>query len=91
MDAEQLHFPDFVVPDFAQPPLQQADLAVPSGLQRAAALCNPDEESGMTRIAPSHLTGWWADMHCDAPTGIIIDISMLKRLLVTSIGRNIFI
>lgn len=29
MDAEQLHFPDFGVPDFAQPALEGADLAGP--------------------------------------------------------------
>ena len=29
MDAEQLHFPDFTVPDFRQPALERADLAKP--------------------------------------------------------------
>src|SRR5258708_3727718 len=29
MDAEQLHFPDFGVPDFTQPALERADLAQP--------------------------------------------------------------
>ncbi len=52
MDAEQLHFPDFAVPDFAQPALERADPAGPG-----FALPNPQRPEP----AVARQLGLWPD------------------------------